>query len=185
MTKSLIIFSGQQGTGKSKNGRELAEALGYNYFGTGDALRKWAKQNPNHEIAINLSHGKLAPSNFADRLFREGVISVDGDFVVDGYPRTTDQALTCHQLITGYNVTLILLQAPESILKQRLLSRERADDSPEAIEKRFKSWREVEMPAFNTLKNLLDIDPVVIDSSGEKSNTTKQLHEAMQLPSAA
>ena len=184
MAIDLIFIAGQQGCGKTHHGKELANQLDYAYCGTGDLLRAWAEKNPQHEIAINLSKGILAPSNFVDKLFRESVIKAKKNFVADGYPRTTSQAQVCYELVCTLNVTLILLQAPEETLRSRLLNRNRSDDSPESIERRFESWRDVEEPAFNTLKNLLNVEPIIIDSSGEKEDTWAQIRDSLKLPGA-
>lgn len=70
-------------------------------------------------------------------------------FLVDGFPRKMDQAITFEKQIVPSKFTLFF-DCPETVMLERLLERGktsgRTDDNIESIKKRFRTFIETSMP---------------------------------------
>jgi adenylate kinase len=94
MNKEFIIILGVQSSGKSTQGKLLAEYLGYNYIST-DALLRSLKEESN-PVGEKLSEywvkGDLVPDELMEEVLYP-VLEKDSypGVVLDGFPRTTEQ----------------------------------------------------------------------------------------------
>jgi adenylate kinase len=86
-------------------------------------------------------------------LIREVLEKADSGFVLDGYPRTLPQAEALDELLDEIDRPLsivLLLQLDDSISRERLTKRAalegRADDTPDAIDRRLRSYHEKTEP---------------------------------------
>lgn len=149
----MIIFMGVAGSGKSVQGRMLADQLGLPWLSTGEFLRMLVSGERRKEM---LSGRLLADQEIialVQRIFT--VIDVQEEFVLDGFPRTVDQAdwllnQTKHGQLPITSV--IHLQASEPVVEQRLLQRGRPDDHAEAIRERFEEYEQSAKPILERFK---------------------------------
>jgi len=159
----MIILTGVAGAGKSMQGKILADEHGYAWISTGEILRVLVTGRRRHEML----EGKLLSDdemiNLMDKVL--DLIDTKQEFVLDGFPRTVPQAdWLLDQVHNGRFAlsAIIHLAASEEVVRERLLSRGRQDDTEEAIAKRFSEYRNVTLPIIEYLKKegakVCDID---------------------------
>lgn len=143
----MIILMGVAGAGKSVQGRRLADEFGLPWLSTGEFLRMMVTGQRRKEMLA----GKLLDDTemiaLADKIFH--MINSTEEFILDGFPRTADQAdwLLAQHKAGLLKISYVLhLEASEGVVTERLLARGRQDDTAEAISKRFAEYRAVTLP---------------------------------------
>jgi adenylate kinase len=90
------VLLGPPGVGKGTQGKLLAQAFRIPQIGTGDIFRNAVKERTPMGIAAKsyVDAGKLVPDDVTIGLIEERLASSDAQngFVLDGFPRTTQQA---------------------------------------------------------------------------------------------
>lgn len=149
----MIIFMGVAGSGKSVQGRLLADQFALPWLSTGEFLRMLVAGERRKQMLA----GKLLGDEEIIALVRKmfTVVDTEHEFIMDGFPRTVAQAdwllsqFKHGQLkITG----VIHLKASSETVKSRLLGRGRPDDHDEAIAERFVEYEQTILPILNELK---------------------------------
>jgi adenylate kinase len=116
--------------------------------------------------------GELVPDDLMIELIRERLAKPDASegFILDGFPRTVEQARALDRLLTetgnGHGLhTVINLLVPESALVERLHGRSaeenRSDDRPETILERLRVYRSKTEPLIGFYRQqglLTDVD---------------------------
>jgi adenylate kinase len=173
-----IIF-GPPGSGKGTYASRLQAQLGVDVIATGDIFRELVKENSElgKKVKGYVEKGLLVPDEVVIEVLKQRLpkIPKGKGFILDGYPRTLDQAKTL-DTITPIDVVL-LLDVPDWIIIERLSSRricrncgtvyntrflkpkvegvcdkcggplyQRSDDNPEVIKKRLEVYREQTSP---------------------------------------
>ena len=139
---------GPQGAGKGTQAKRIAAEYGIPHIATGDMLRAAiAAQTPlGRQVQPILDSGKLVPDDLMIALIRERLSQEDAadGFVLDGFPRTMEQAEALDTMLReiGRELTIVFaLQLPEQISIERLTKRAheegRPDDTPHAIRTRL------------------------------------------------
>jgi adenylate kinase len=126
MSQPRILLLGPPGAGKGTQSANLVERFGVEHVTTGDALRS----NKGMDISDldteydtpgeYMDRGELVPDEVVDEIVKTALEDADG-FVLDGYPRNTDQAEYLAQ-ITDLDV-VASLSVPEEELVRRLTGR--------------------------------------------------------------
>ncbi len=171
----MIILMGVAGSGKSMQGKILADEHGYAWISTGEILRVLVTGRRRHEML----QGKLLSDeemiNLMDKVLE--LIDTKQEFVLDGFPRTVAQCdWLLRQVEQGrFDLTAIIhFKASEDVVRSRLLDRARQDDTDEAITERFNEYRAVTVPIIAHLKKhgtkVCDIDA---------SQNIRQVHDAI------
>jgi adenylate kinase len=89
----IIILIGPQGSGKGTQGQLLKKNHHFHYISTGSLLRKKAKHSKDAE-SLKAKDGKLLPDSFINKMVEDEMLKHHtANFIFDGYPRTTDQAI--------------------------------------------------------------------------------------------
>lgn len=158
---------GVAGSGKSMQGRLLADTLGLPWLSTGEFLRMLISG----QRRIDMQKGRLLEDKEIIELVRKifGVVDTDQEFVLDGFPRTAGQAdWLLSQVKHGQlaMTAVVHLTASRETVRERLLARGRQDDHDEAIEQRFKEYEEEILRILNDLKTA---GSRVIDINGEQT----------------
>ncbi|HEY8999391.1 MAG TPA: nucleoside monophosphate kinase [Candidatus Saccharimonadales bacterium] len=159
----MIILTGVAGSGKSMQGKILADEHGYAWISTGEILRVLVTGKRRHEML----QGKLLSDeemiHIMDKVLQ--LIDTKEEFVLDGFPRTVPQAdWLLEQAKSGqFKLTgVVHLTASEDVVRQRLTERGRQDDNEEAIAKRFQEYNTVTLPIIEHFKKegvrVYDID---------------------------
>lgn len=122
--KKLILL-GPPGSGKGT----IAQALqtdGFHQISTGDLFRKKLKEDSPEatQIQLLLNRGELIPDSITNNLAKQEIvkaIKAGQSFVLDGYPRTVEQA---EYLDTICDIDLVIyLDVPEELLFKRITGR--------------------------------------------------------------
>jgi len=125
-----LLFVGAPAVGKGTQAKKLAGALGVPHISTGDILRDTAKQNSDlgHKVKKFIDLGSLVPDevmmNIIEERFRKG--DTKKGYILDGFPRTTAQAMGLDMLLARLNqaISLVLLfECPDAVIMERIIER--------------------------------------------------------------
>ena len=175
---------GGQGVGKGTFARMLRERHDYNYIETGKMLRDAAATNK--EIADIMARGELLPFEMLAKLVSANITS-DKDILLDGFPRTIDQA---KWLVDNYSdkfdILVLYLDVPEEIMIKRIQKRireggGRADDADiNAVHKRLEIFWNTTKPAIDWLSTVKGIKFSDVDVQGDLEDNFKNILNALQ-----
>lgn len=126
--KSIIVLLGPPGSGKGTQGEMLSEKLGYTRLSTGDMLREAVRNGTELGLKAKgyMDSGALVPNDLIIGLMKEKIASAKGGVILDGFPRTVEQADALAQQV---EVDLALdLDVPDEELVKRLTMRRSCPD---------------------------------------------------------
>jgi len=131
----VYVMMGGPATGKGTRSKILAEAKGIAHIATGDMLRKVALKD--ESIREKLSNGELISDEVTTKLLEERIKEEDCQkgFVLDGYPRTYEQALLLDELLekNGKHVDIVMeLEVSDDLAIRRILERKKCMSCGEA-----------------------------------------------------
>ena len=162
-----IILFGPPGSGKGTQALNICENLKIPHLSTGDMLREAVASESDigkkaKEIMANggLVSDEIVLSIVKDRIANKDCIN---GFVLDGFPRTINQALGLESLLeVSQKIEYVLsIKVDEEDIIKRLIDRGRSDDKPEIIKNRFKSYNlqtEPLIPFYEEREILFDIN---------------------------
>jgi len=145
----MILIMGVAGSGKSMQGKMLAEKLGYQWLSTGELLRKYVSGHKKEDML----KGKLVDDKELIEIINKALSQSDQEhMILDGFPRTLVQAewlLKCHENEQINIDKVILLEVPRDTVLKRLLDRGRQDDNKDTINNRFKEYEKMTLPIID------------------------------------
>lgn len=179
-----IIF-GAPGSGKGTYASRLQAKLSVDVIAMGDIFRALMKEDSElgRKVKVYVEKGLLVPDEIVIEVLKQHLnkIPKGKGFILDGYPRTLQQAKTLEG-ITKIDV-ILLLDVPDWIIIERLSSRricrncgtvynvrflkpkvegicdkcggplyQRSDDNPEVIKKRLQVYQEQTRPLLEYFK---------------------------------
>jgi len=175
---------GPPGVGKGTQAKRINHALEIAHISTGDLLRTEIRAKTDVGIIAKkfIDKGKLVPDEFLLDIVRDRLKKTDCDngYILDGFPRTLDQAIGFEIIMNESDQVLdkvISLSADEDELVDRLVKRGlesgRSDDNSAVIRKRQKIYWEKTEPLldFYNKKGLLKN----IDGLGEIEEITDRI----------
>jgi adenylate kinase len=165
-----VVLLGPPGAGKGTQAVLLSEKLGVPHISTGDLFRaNISQQTPlGREAQKYMDAGDLVPSDVTNRMVEARVAEPDAanGFVLDGYPRTVDQADALEKILADMDTKLdavLCFVVPEDTVVERMLARGRADDNEDVIRNRLRVYREETEPLLEHYDGLV----VTVDGVGE------------------
>ncbi|ANP73877.1 adenylate kinase [Cryobacterium arcticum] len=186
MTRLLVI--GPPGAGKGTQAVRLAEAFGVPAISTGDIFRFNVKNETELGVQVKafIEAGKYVPDSLTNEIVADRLKEPDAlqGFLLDGYPRTTDQVLELDRLLDAEGTSLdavVQIVADTDEVVARLLKRAaeqgRADDTADVIRHRLEVYEEQTAP----LIDLYDKRGVVvtIDGLGAVDQVTDRIVAAL------
>ncbi|ONM50518.1 adenylate kinase [Nocardia donostiensis] len=165
-----VVLLGPPGAGKGTQAVLLSEKLGVPHISTGDLFRVNISQQTvlGREAQKYLDAGNLVPSDVTNRMVQSRIAEPDAanGFVLDGYPRTVDQADALAKILADNDTKLdavLCFVVSEDTVVQRMLARGRADDNEAVIRNRLRVYREETEPLLQYYDGLV----VSVDGLGE------------------
>jgi adenylate kinase len=183
-----VIFLGPPGSGKGTQAKLLAGRLGVPAVSTGDILREAVRQGTalGRRAKAIMDAGELVPDEVVIGLIRDRTAEPDArnGFLLDGFPRTLEQAVALDRLLAGNGAALdgvINLLVPEKTLIERMLGRAaqegRSDDRPETVAERLRVYREKTAPLVEHYRRLGILSEV--DGSGSIATVADRIDRAL------
>ncbi len=152
-----MLLIGAPGSGKGTQAELIAARFGITHLSSGDLLRQHVTEGTAIGRAAKeyLSRGDLVPDAVVMDMLRKPTIAASrsGGYVLDGFPRTVDQAKAAYETARGLGVAVevaIYLEVPTAELIRRLTARGRGqDDTPDVIEHRLEVFEEKTRPMLD------------------------------------
>jgi len=183
--KLKAIIFGAPGSGKGTYASRLQAKLGVDVIAMGDIFRELLKEDSElgRKVKVYVEKGLLVPDEIVVEVLKQRLSKIPKGkgFILDGYPRTLEQAKIL-DAITKIDV-ILLLDVPDWIIIERLSSRricrncgtvynvrflkpkvegicdkcggtlyQRSDDNPEVIKKRLQVYQEQTRPLLEYFK---------------------------------
>lgn len=121
-----IIFIAPPAAGKGTISERLKENLGYVHISTGDMLREAIKNKTSLGLIVEsiMAKGEYVSDDIVISLIKDKLNSLDGKpFILDGFPRTINQALELDKNILNLNYQVIYLEISKKEALKRALGR--------------------------------------------------------------
>lgn len=174
----MIVLMGLAGSGKSTQGKMLAEETGKVWLSAGQVLRETG------EFDEVMNKGVLVDDMLTVKLMAQKMAEVvrsGKDAILDGFPRDVEQAEWIAENIASVMKLIVRINVPKKELLKRLELRGRADDQDRAaIEKRFQI---VEQNIYAVCEILAKKGVVVRDIDG--TGTPEEVFERLKAEVAA
>ncbi|MCH9666904.1 MAG: adenylate kinase [Actinomycetia bacterium] len=165
-----IVLLGPPGAGKGTQAQKLADKLGVPQVSTGDLFRYNISNGTElgREAKKYLDAGDLVPATLTNALVDDRLEKPDvaEGFILDGYPRSVEQARALDAMLEKRNLSLdavLEFRVPEDELVSRLKGRGRADDTEDIIRNRFRVYRDETAPLLDHYGSSL----ITVDAVGE------------------
>lgn len=197
-----IILLGAPGSGKGTLADAIKNYYGYAHVSTGDILRENIKnQTPLGNLAKPLiDKGNFVPDEIINEIVKNKLDELKDNYILDGYPRTLNQAVALSEHVEIDKV--IYINLPFDVILKRLTNRrtcsnsdckaiynldsynknicekcghalfQREDDKEEVIKKRFEVYLNQTEPLIDFYKNRNNF--VEITSFGTPEQTFEQ-----------
>ena len=183
-----LIFLGPPGVGKGTQAKQICEHYKIVHLSTGEILRKEISDQSivGNEAKTYIDNGNLVPDKLILRIIENRLRArdVEQGYLLDGFPRTINQAEGLQKIISQLKHKLdavISLTANEEELITRLIKRGknsgRSDESPEIIQHRQKVYwiQTAPLLEYYTEKKILK----KVDGLGSISDITKRILETI------
>lgn len=182
MTVRLVIF-GRQGAGKGTQAVNIVNTYGVAHISTGDMLRAAVKAETPMGLKAKavMSAGNLVGDDIINGIVAERLQEDDATgpgFVLDGYPRTTNQAEALLEFLGDHHLDAVIdLEVPLEEVTARMKSRGRADDTDDGIARRLDLYEQETRPVLDFFKEkgLL----VTVDGLGAEEEVSSRLIAAI------
>ena len=186
-----IILLGPPGAGKGTPAKILQKAYGIIQLSTGDMLRSSVASGSKlgQQAKAVMDSGNLMPDDIMTQIISQRIEQTDciNGFILDGFPRPTEQALALEDMLESSDKVLdfvIEIVVDDEILVDRIKSRveemsqedRRSDDNVETLRKRLGIYHEQTapiMPFYRERGMLNQVDGMM--SITEVSNKIKQI----------
>jgi adenylate kinase len=158
--RTIVFVMGGPGAGKGTQCANIVQEFGFTHLSTGDLLRAEVASGSERgqKFKLIMDKGDLVPmsdilSMVEDTMNKSG----SSKFLLDGYPRTLEQAFAFEQQI-GPATFCLSIDASDAVMKERLMSRGktsgRSDDNEETITKRIQTFHEQSKEAIDLYSRL-------------------------------
>jgi adenylate kinase len=166
--KTVMILFGPPGAGKGSQAPKIVDQLDIPQLSTGDMLR--AAVAAGSEVGLKakdvMASGGLVSDDLVVDIIRDRIKEADcaKGFILDGFPRTVEQAKMLDEMLSGDDtkVSLVLaLEVPDEVLTERICGRWVHKASGRSYHVKFAKPKSLEDGAAPTVETMLD------DETGE------------------
>lgn len=161
----IVILFGPPAAGKGTQAARLKEAHKIAHLSTGDMLRAAiaAGTEVGRRAKAIMDKGDLVPDEVVIGIIGDRIKAADcaNGFILDGFPRTVNQARALDELLKGRGLgvdVVVVVEVDESALVKRVENRAseakakgqpvRADDDPETFKKRLAVYKAETAPVL-------------------------------------
>jgi adenylate kinase len=177
-----VLIVGPQGAGKGTQAALLCQNLKVPHISTGDIFRANGKAGTELGLLAKkyMDAGELVPDEVTSAMVAARLAEPDAEpgFLLDGFPRTVPQAQWLAELLAGRGQKLdavLLVDAPDEVLTERMLARGRADDTTDAIARRLELYHSETTPLLEHYADLL----VSVNGVGEIDEVQQRVLSAL------
>ena len=197
MDIKTVIFIGPQGSGKGTQIEKLKSVLEASDerrrvvdIQTGRRFRALAARQETFaedKIAETLSTGILQPDFISAVLWGQAMLNQldnKSHLLIDGFPRTWAQIPDLEDALTFFErgtIDVINLQTPEAVVRERMHSRARADDTDTSVEERLRWYREDTLPVIEYYHNRPNTKVHDLDGTDTIDGVHTQIATALNL----
>ena len=183
-----LIFLGPPGSGKGTISNHLVKTFNYQHISTGNIFREEIAKASDlgNQVKQLVNSGQYVPDDLTNLIVKNKILDLQAAgqrFILDGYPRTLDQAQFLDQLNLKNPFVVIELKIDDQKIIDRLSTRWfcskcnatynetslrstkhpncQNDDQPEAIKKRLEVYHQqtsVLIDYYQSKKNLISIN---------------------------
>jgi len=139
-----LIFVGPPGAGKGTQAAAIVAAFGVPHVSTGDIIREAIKRDTptGREFKTYADAGRLVPDDLVNSLvvYRLASPDYDAGFLLDGYPRTLEQARALDLVLErrGRQIDhVLLLEVADAVLIERITGRRTDPETGRVYHLRF------------------------------------------------
>lgn len=134
-----IFIMGAPGSGKGTFSSKIKEEYNLNHISTGDIFRA----NISQETELGLQakayaeQGKLVPDEITNKMVKDYLATLSdkkNGYLLDGYPRTLDQAKAFEEMTDGTDLAvdvILAMDVPTDVLTRRITGRRTCKDCGE------------------------------------------------------
>jgi len=155
-----LIFLGPPGAGKGTQAKIFLDRSGIVQISTGDILRSAVSAQTELGLKAKsyMDKGELVPDSVVIGIIEQRIQEPDckKGFVLDGFPRTIDQAKALDEILGKLGLAMnhvINFEVGDDELVKRLLGRAaqegRSDDNPESIKNRLQVFKDKTSPLID------------------------------------
>lgn len=183
-----LVLLGPPGAGKGTQAARLAATLGVPAVSTGDIFRRNVTEGTELGVTAKsyMDAGEYVPDSVTNAMVADRIAQPDATagFLLDGYPRTTDQVAELDRMLSARGTSLdhvVEITAGTDEVVARLLKRSaeqgRSDDTEDVVRHRLDVYAEQTAPLANLYadRGLL----VQVDGIGEVDEVTARLLAAL------
>ncbi|MDN4641249.1 adenylate kinase [Agreia sp. PsM10] len=183
-----LLIIGPPGAGKGTQAAKLAEIYGIPAISTGDIFRANIKEGTElgKQVQAIVESGSYVPDSLTNDLVRDRLTQPDvaGGFLLDGYPRTTEQVDELDRILAeagaGLDAVVQLVADVDEVvdrLRKRALVEGRADDTEEVLRHRQEVYADQTAPLIDVYASRGLV--VAVDALGEVDEVTERIVTAL------
>lgn len=134
-----IFIMGAPGSGKGTFSSKIKEEYNLNHISTGDIFRANISQGT--ELGLQAKayaeQGKLVPDEITNKMVKDYLATLSdkkNGYLLDGYPRTLDQAKAFEEMTDGTDLAvdvILAMDVPTDVLTRRITGRRTCKDCGE------------------------------------------------------
>lgn len=178
-----LVLLGPPGAGKGTQAAILSDKLGVPHISTGDLFRANIGEGTplGVEAKQYIDAGKLVPTDVTARMVASRLAEADtaNGFLLDGFPRTVEQAELLKAILADAGVSLdgvVEFRVSEDVVVERMLARGRADDNEETIRTRLGVYRDETAPLIEYYGDRL----ITINAEGSVEDINARTLEVLE-----
>ena len=183
-----LLIIGPPGAGKGTQAAKLAEIYGIPAISTGDIFRANITEGTElgKQVQAIVESGSYVPDSLTNDLVRNRLTQPDvsGGFLLDGYPRTTEQVEELDRILAQADARLdavvqLVADVDEVVdrLRKRALVEGRADDTEEVLRHRQEVYADQTAPLIDVYARRGLV--VAVDALGAVDEVTERIVTAL------